>query len=158
MQGDMVLNHRGMSKNVHSWQMTFTSWKFQIHAPLSHYSKPFSSKFGVYFIWNILSTAAHSPPQERRKRGAASSMPRFYCRVGWGIKIDWVCSKGNNSPKDTIIGGGKIWLPAVKHFIMPEKLSGTENAQWGEHRPPDIFSWGLAIDIVGFLVSHLKTL
>lgn len=27
----------------------------------------------------------------------------LYCRVGWRIKIDWVCSKDDNSLEDTIV-------------------------------------------------------
>lgn len=30
----------------------------------------------------------------------------FYCRVGWRIKIDWVCSKDDKSLEDTIVGVG----------------------------------------------------
>lgn len=71
-------------------------------------SQRFSGGFGVTFIWNILSTAAHSLPyrQGLEDGGAAASMPRFYCRVGWRIKIDWVCSKDDKSLEDTIVGVG----------------------------------------------------
>lgn len=71
-------------------------------------SQRFSGGFGVTFIWNILSSAAHSLPyiQGLEDGGAAASMPRFYCRVGWRIKIDWVCSKDDKSLEDTIVGVG----------------------------------------------------